>query len=163
MTGGRSLKSFIPPLAKAVGMTPAALYERQRALVRAGLLQAESGRGPGSGVRTTAQSVAMLLIALLATDSLSETAERTKLFARLKCLPNAKTTFASALAALLTSNEEYGAVFVNRGWQTATIIYRSDPPAVAFGKPRAKHGIHVVAQIQGDTLRSIADELGEVL
>lgn len=68
-----SLKSLIPKLALALGMTPAAIYERQRALVRAGLIQQRPGHGPGSGVLATPQSVAMLLIAILATDSLSET------------------------------------------------------------------------------------------
>src|SRR5688572_7224266 len=101
-----SLKGFIPELAKAVGMTPAALYERQRALVRAGLLHGESGRGPGSGVRATPESVAMLLIALLATDSLSETESEAKVVTNLKsgtkpCPLTGKKTFASALASAL--------------------------------------------------------------
>jgi DNA-binding IscR family transcriptional regulator len=105
-----SLKGLIPVLAKAVGMTPAALYERQRALVRAGLLHAESGRGPGSGVRATPESVSMLLVALLATGSLSETESQTKAVANLKsamkrCPLTGKKTFATALTAALASQE----------------------------------------------------------
>ena len=105
-----SLKGFIPELAKAVGMTPAALYERQRALVRAGLLHGESGRGPGSGVRATPESVAMLLIALLATDGLSETESEAKVVTNLKsgtkpCPLTGKKTFASALASALGSED----------------------------------------------------------
>src|ERR1700730_12783503 len=76
MRGG--LKGYTPDLAKLLGLTPAALYERQRALVRAGLLDVSVGRGPGSGVRTEAGSIALLLIAALATDSLSETETRTR-------------------------------------------------------------------------------------
>jgi hypothetical protein len=105
-----SLKGLIPLLAKGVGMTPAALYERQRALVRAGLLQTKPGRGPGSGVRATPETVAMLLISILATGNLSETEERSKAIADLKSEPNrcpitGKKTFGSALTAVLASEE----------------------------------------------------------
>jgi DNA-binding IscR family transcriptional regulator len=105
-----SLKGLISVLAKHVDMTPAALYERQRALVRAGLLQAKPGRGPGSGVRATPESVSMLLISILATGNLSETEERSKLIADLKsetklCPLTGKKTFATALATVLASEE----------------------------------------------------------
>jgi hypothetical protein len=105
-----SLKAFIPVLAKGVHMTPAALYERQRALVRAGLLHSQGGRGPGSGVRATPESVAMLFISILATGNLSETEERSKAIAGLKsvtkrCPITGKKTFASALTAVLSSEE----------------------------------------------------------
>lgn len=78
--------------------------------MRAGLIHSEGGRGPGSGVRATADSISMLLIALLATDSLSETEEHTKLFAGLKstskeCPLTGKKTFASAVAAILDSED----------------------------------------------------------
>jgi len=71
-----SLKGLIPKLAKAVGMTPAAIYERQRALVHAGLLHPRSGRGPGSGVPADAKSVAILLISLLASVALCAVVRR---------------------------------------------------------------------------------------
>lgn len=107
---GISLKAFIPGIAKVVDMTPAALYERQRALVRAGLLHSEGGRGPGSGVRATPESMAMLLISLLATGSLSDTETQTKIVASLKsktkhCPLTGKKTFASALTAVLASED----------------------------------------------------------
>jgi hypothetical protein len=95
-----------------VGKTPAALYERQRVLVAAGLLQIVGAGGPGSGVRATPQSMALLLIALLATDSLTETEERTKAVMNLKsasdtkrCPITGKKTFAEALTAILASEE----------------------------------------------------------
>ncbi len=78
-----SLKSLIPDLAPAFDLTPAALYERQRALERAGLLKAEGGRGPGSGVRATPQAVAALFTSVLATDSLSEVETEAVMLARL--------------------------------------------------------------------------------
>ena len=79
-----SLKAFIPTLAKVLEMNPTNLYERQRALVRAGLLKIERGRGPGSGVRGTPESAALLLISLLATVNLSKAGIRTRIVANLK-------------------------------------------------------------------------------
>ena len=73
-----SLRSYLFKLSELLGLTPIALYERQRELVRAGLLHAEGTRGPGAGVRLSPESVAVLLISVLATDSLSEVAERTR-------------------------------------------------------------------------------------
>ena len=91
-------------------MSPAALYERQRALVRAGLLEMKPGHGPGSGVLATPHSIAMLLIALLATGSLSETESHAKILATLKsntkrCPLTGEKTFARALAAILASQD----------------------------------------------------------
>jgi hypothetical protein len=105
-----SLKALIPTLAKSFGMTPAAIYERQRVLVRAGLLQARPGHGPGSGVPADAKSVATLLISLLSTGSLSEIEEQTRLIANLKntngrCPVTGKRTFGAALTATLNSRE----------------------------------------------------------
>jgi hypothetical protein len=53
------------------------LYERQRILVRFGLLPSREGRGPGSGVPLTADTLATFLIGLLATDNLREVPIRT--------------------------------------------------------------------------------------
>jgi len=132
-----SLKSITPTLARWVGITPAALYERQRALVRARLLYPEPGRGPGSGVRATPESVAMLLIALLATGSLSETEEQTTILANLKsatkhCPLTGKKTFASALAAVFASLETARRVSWieaerGRAWASAVIVYKQKP------------------------------------
>ncbi len=58
-----SLKSFLPVLSRILAEPADALYERQRALVREGLLESVPGHGTGSGVRATPESVAMLLIA----------------------------------------------------------------------------------------------------
>jgi hypothetical protein len=123
-----SLKSLIPSLAERLEMSPAALYERQRALVRAGLLHTKGGRGPGSGVRATPESVAMLLIAIIATDNLSEVEKSTKLFAGLRadggvCKLTGKKTFASVLDALLASKRHVRKIEVDRGSQTARIDY----------------------------------------
>jgi hypothetical protein len=68
-----SLTSFLPRIAPTLGLTTSALYERQRALVRMKMLPTPEGRGRGSGAEATADTVAMLLVSVLATDSLSET------------------------------------------------------------------------------------------
>jgi hypothetical protein len=67
-----SLKSFLPKLAPVLGSTADTLYERQRAAVRLGLLRPVAGRGRGSGVELSADSVAVLLICLGAAAGLSE-------------------------------------------------------------------------------------------
>ena len=70
------LKTFLGELSLHVGVTPAALYERQRVLVNLGLIKTRSGRGPGSGATFTAENLAALVISILATDSLSEVDQR---------------------------------------------------------------------------------------
>jgi hypothetical protein len=67
-----SLTSFLPRIAPTLGRTTSALYERQRSLVRMKLLPTPEGRGRGSGAEATADTVAALLVSVLATDSLSE-------------------------------------------------------------------------------------------
>ena len=76
-----SLKGYTPIFASILGMSAAALYERQRALVREGLLNANEGRGPGSGVRATAPGIALLILSVLASDRLTESVERTRILA----------------------------------------------------------------------------------
>src|SRR6478735_5184403 len=71
-----SLKSFLYGVAPIIGMSPVALYERQRALVKLGLLTVTPGRGPGSGVALSADSVAVMVICLLAAESLGDVDQR---------------------------------------------------------------------------------------
>jgi hypothetical protein len=70
------LKSFLYGAAPIIGVTAAALYERQRALVNLGLLKATKGRGPGSGVPLTAENVAAVVISVLAAENLSDVDDR---------------------------------------------------------------------------------------
>jgi hypothetical protein len=156
-------------------MTPAALYERQRALVRAGLLQAKRGRGPGSGVRLTANTVALLLIAVLATDSLSDTEEKARAVAKLRsatrCSLTGANTFGSALAAILASSDiskRVRSISVTRTGPTAEIYTQgvSDsspevPPGSSFGTPGEGRlaGIVVGGQIREETLNAITEAL----
>jgi hypothetical protein len=69
---GISLKAYSIEMAGYLGLSPLAVYERQRALARLGVLPTIEGRGPKSGVRATPESVAPLLVAALYADSLSD-------------------------------------------------------------------------------------------
>lgn len=65
-------------------MTPAALYERQRALARAGILFSEGNRGPGSGVRTTTGSVSCLLLGAVVAETLGSVADQVRVLTELR-------------------------------------------------------------------------------
>jgi hypothetical protein len=130
-----SLKAYAPLLAWRLGTTPAALYERQRALVREGMLDQSAGRGPGSGVQVGPYPVALLLVAVLATDSLSETAEKVRLFAAAKastagdlCPLTGEQTFVEAVARVLDRTQPYW-----RKVETITIRRTSGQGVIASG------------------------------
>jgi hypothetical protein len=102
-----SLKTLIPELADALDMKESSIYERQRALTRAGLIEMRPGRGPGSGVLATPESLAFLLISLTV-PNLSEVERQTKAIAALKtrkkrCTLTGEVTFGDALTAVLQS------------------------------------------------------------
>lgn len=67
-----SLKSVIPLIAPMLRLSNDALYERQRLLVRKGVLPSAGGRGRGNGAKATEQTVALLIAAVLISDNLSD-------------------------------------------------------------------------------------------
>lgn len=115
-----SLKAFSSMLAEVLGTTPAAVYERQRALVRRGLLPTPVGRGRGNGVPASAATLAIIILAFMATDNLSETDDRVRRLASAEyqsrrskprglrepppCELTGQRTFLDALVALLQKN-----------------------------------------------------------
>ena len=131
-----SLKSYLPYLAGRVGVSPAALYERQRALVRAHILTAEDGRGPGSGVLLDPHAVAYLLIAILATDSLSDTVTAVGRIAAVepvsrtkRCPLTGRRSFVDALVQVLSRRQDLWKVLsvtVDRTRARASIKYKRD-------------------------------------
>lgn len=145
-----SLKGLIPHLAKSLGLTPAAIYERQRALVRVGLLEPRPGRGPGSGVPADAQSVAILFTSLLALGGLSEVEAKTKGLANLKsktgkCPITGKRTFVAALSATLSSDELLSKVLYVSARRsgpetTASIVFLISSPPRADERYRSDFG-----------------------
>jgi hypothetical protein len=165
-----SLKGYTPALAQHLGTTPAALYERQRELVRAGILDAGDGRGPGSGVRATGAAVALLLIAVLATDSLSETGDRVGALATAKTSddshPFAHTkTLVDSLAFILTSkvwSKKIVEITIKRTQCAAIIKYREGgkiKSAEFLAAAPQNSAVQIEAAISGATFREIAADV----
>jgi hypothetical protein len=173
-----SLKGYTIALARILESSPAALYERQRALVRADLLDLGDRRGPGSGVRTSAPSVALLLIAVLAAEGLSDVAERTALAAKLPITERGPFGRARNLAEALTNilgttgrASECERVTISRTGKWAEIVYlhRDDASRgyetliATFGKREADKPISTSATIANPTLSTIADDVQQMV
>jgi hypothetical protein len=106
-----ALKTLTPSLADILSTTPASLYERVRRLAQLGLLEQTGGHGPGSGVKADASSLALLLIAELASAELNDVAKRVPALASAKWIGrNANYTWGArdlhgVVAAILSSPE----------------------------------------------------------
>jgi hypothetical protein len=136
------LKAFLPTLARLLGDQSAiALYERQKMLVIEGVLHPVPGRGPGSGVRATPETIAMLLIALLASGSsgprvrgLAEAITAPPGAPPKPCGLTDATRFVDALARVL-SDEALAArvsqIYVTASHRYATVRYGDEPLPVA--------------------------------
>jgi hypothetical protein len=158
------LKKFIPQLAEVIGMSDLALIERQRALARAGLLDSAEGRGPGSGVRLTADAVSTLMIAVLATASLSETVSATRSFVnakriedygKLKDALGGAETFRVALAHVLASDEEITVVRVYREAGFAVFYLRDGRPQFISKKKPSTTAFEELAQVHIYPIRAL--------
>lgn len=169
---GISLKGFAPILANYIGLTPLAVYERQRALVRCGLLPDAKGRGPGSGVRATPEAVALLLIAVLATDNLSEIDNRVVELAGARadsktCPLTGAPNLAKALAIVLSSEgiaAKVSGVVVNRATLSAQLRLRRKLDGAefsGFGRRTAtpRHHLEIEARLSGSLVAEIAGDL----
>lgn len=181
------LKSYLPFLSSYFDLTEAALYERQRALVRLGLLKATPGRGPGSGVRLTAEAVAALITSILMADNWSDIDGRVaKMFNAGEATdttettaPRKRKTFGSAFAELLSAPSAAAEVeeIVVRRTSTQAIIYFLSVKSFSFDKigaenePRefsapartssGKHALSVEARLNGGAIRDIAATLAK--
>ena len=163
-----SLKAFTPKLAALLGTPPIALYERQRALVRAGLLELSAGRGPGSGVRLTPRAVAMLLISVLVTGSLSDSVERTLETAEAvpdagKCALTGKGTFLDALIAVIGGQvpiERVGKVSVSRTSVHAELGHNFATAKTKFSGPATREkGMQNWTYLKASVMRSIIESV----
>jgi hypothetical protein len=101
------LKTYLTQIAPLLGMSAEMAYERQRALVREGILKLRPGRGPGSGVSADEDSLAVLLISILSHDLLTE-ARATRVYCELispqnKCPITGAKTFRKALSTILAN------------------------------------------------------------
>jgi hypothetical protein len=105
----KSLQGCLPDIAEVLSVNRTTLYERQRALVREGLLEALPGRGRGSGVRATPESVAMLSIGMLSSVSLADVGPLARSFGSSasitsKCPLTGARTFHGALSRILSDD-----------------------------------------------------------
>jgi hypothetical protein len=174
MTG---LKSYLPILAATLGMTPAALYERQRALVHAKILRGPSGRGPGSGVRATPDSVAVLIMGALTTDSLVELPTAVRATAALPsvggpCGLTGAGTFGEAIVAVLSSTEiaeRVHIIEVERPWFQACIRFtpkrRKRLDLTSFGSGKGKDDmdcLSTTASLPGTAVSLTSEDLQKI-
>lgn len=124
----KSLKAFSATLAEILLVAPAALYERQRILVRDGVLESVAGRGPGSGVRLTADAVATVVISLMASETVAEASGVTSTFVGLRPDKGDKSapaiTLGEALANIIASatSDQIGDFIVERSSKRAIIM-----------------------------------------
>ncbi|MGY4193384.1 hypothetical protein [Bradyrhizobium sp. USDA 4520] len=100
------LKTFLPKLAQRLQTTPGSLYEYQRKLVALGVLKQRKGKGPGTGVRLTADNLAALLLAQLFTENPSLVDERVKWLCKStpgsECALTGAKSLRGAIAAILS-------------------------------------------------------------
>lgn len=172
-----SLKTYSPVLAQLLSTTPDILYERQRRLTRAGLVEVASGRGPGSGIRVSPRSVTAIVLASLATDGLQDLET---LVPRLTHLPIRKakrcpltdaSTFGDAIIAIFTS-PAYAAkvrsVSVHRPAEQASISFENSSKyggVSDFGHriAVASGGLSVVASLSGKEIRSVSVDIADII
>lgn len=147
-----SLTSFLPKIAPTLRMDVTTLYQRQRALVRMKLLPTPQGRGRGSGAEANPETVAMLLVSVLATDSLSETDKLVYALSQAAfidlpkkklstCPFTGERTFVDAIARVLTGDKKLAklrpSIIVSRDNLSAQILWYRHRRADAsyFGSP----------------------------
>jgi hypothetical protein len=159
----QSLTAYVPTLARLLDMTPLALYERQRALVRMGMLA--KGR-QGAGIAPTAETIARLLVASLATGSLSEVEERSAAVAGLmprgagRCPLTGMLTFLDAVASILTSKSRSRGteITVSRTADHAVIVHKGKRYEYA-GLHTDEPSVRVSATLSAAAVARIADDL----
>jgi hypothetical protein len=160
-----SLKLLLPEVARILGESETTLYERMRALVREGLLEAAPGHGRGSGVRASPESMAMLVIGMLATASWSETGPAARaladavprdIFGGRSNKPSFKDELTRIFAdgSLATQVEQI--LFESSGW--AIIVPNGDAfmGGPFMGGPAKSGGLQRDSKLTGDAVRALA-------
>jgi hypothetical protein len=126
----RSIKSALPKLAEVFGLAPDTIYERQRALVRAGHLEQREGRGPGSGVLCTPENLSMLLLSVMVSETILDAAQQAGKLAKLQ-LDNPKPIITPekkllrAIAFIISTDRPHAATLTLHDNQTAQLMART--------------------------------------
>jgi hypothetical protein len=166
-----SLKGYVPALARHLGISPAALYERQRALVRSGAMDLIEGRGPGSGVRVDCRGIALLLIAVLATDSLSQTEQRVQEIGNAEVVnsPDLSKTFLDTLEGSLLSSALTSDVREIRVSRTAALAwidieYDGEIRTLEFiGQQAVEPGLRITATLVYEVFQKITEDAHDIV
>lgn len=176
------LKTYASFLALHLSLSADAIYERQRLLVRSGYLVAPPGRGPGSGVRATDDTVSKIILSALATDTLADVDEKTKSLAAKKpinghCFLTGNLKLLDALIYLFQSPEKMKRICglsVDRRRLSAELFWeergRKMPLSHLFGfgpftKEQVENshfGLSTTATISEWSLRCIAADLKDI-
>jgi hypothetical protein len=156
-----SLKTYLARLSRILGVNEATLYERQRALVREGLLESRPGQGRGSGVRATPDALAMLLLSFMSSISLTDAAPLTASSAKAKAVrgtcpltgaPNLREAMRKILATpdLLDQVDSFRVTGLRA---TAEIKYGENEVSVFEGRPPEKEGTQFSVILKLNELR----------
>lgn len=169
----QSLKTFLPILSKLIDVRPDQAYERQRLMVKAGILRAREGRGPGSGVAATGKNVALLLVALLVGEFRDRAISSVRSVANARplseCPVNGNATFAEAIAGMIEAGfpnflDWPSEIVVQRDTLCGEIRWEADalPSAIfypAHKKSLDRRRFHVDGILAGHSLLKIRNAL----
>ncbi|WFU36298.1 hypothetical protein QA635_18555 [Bradyrhizobium brasilense] len=171
-----SLKSYAPTLAQYLNLSPDALYERQRSLIRSGLLVAVQGRGPGSGVKISVPAVSLLILSVLATESLAEIGSAVRRLGTARaekqsCSLTGSIEFGQALEMVLAQTStarRISMITVVRPAQRAQLVFRSanrkKTEFSSFGEAAHSQHYHMTieAELPGFAVWCIAEDLNDI-
>jgi hypothetical protein len=162
-----SLKAFMDDFADDLGTTPALIYERQRALVRARILVPEKkGKGPGHGVIAAPSTVARVLIAVLASIDLLSCVRRCN---EIGNLTRSGKAFLEALTEYLATPDKAArlvSMTVSKSSRWAALAYKKEGTVIfreAFGDKRelSKTPVRILVEIDGTLIFRMAKRLSE--
>lgn len=167
-----SLKAYCRKLETLLGEPSDSIYERQRRLVDVEKMPIDQGRGPGSGVRFTADSVSWLLVAMLCADTVRGAGNLAPHYhtflparggIRQKLKHGLSAVFGMALQNILAAPELaklVDRIEVSRSVRRAVIYWKSGEPIV-FEDPKhlTAAGMTIAVTLDGAVLRAIADDL----
>jgi hypothetical protein len=167
-----SLKSYIPHMTPLLGLTPDVIYDRQRELMHCKLIEHTKGRGPGSGVRATPNTLATLLIGLMVVDKTAEVCSVLPEWLSARATSNGycpitgEPDFLSALTKVLSdralASKCDGIDLVRSdGFAYLYFIKRKirKPTVFRCKKYEVMRSLHVEVRLQGDSLRAMAADI----